>query len=270
LRPLYLLLYKEALPERFIIVPHNKKTVGAIRNFIHADQAERQFAVLILDDDITGIYKNEGEESNFDNPKTINDLINDINAVGEADLIVSLFSDYKCPIDNDNKFHKPLAVGYVMFPHMTHIKMNESEWENEDWDGYIKFRTAKANRKGVLYSLTHYYADVNSSFSMEWRIISKVKLYEKYGCIFDLGMFPPHDLINYRIKLTLTEDFDFINKYGVKYTQEGNESLKKIIELYSDNEIIKEQLDIIWQNIKDKPLITENEKADLHGDLFIF
>ena len=167
-------LYKEQLPENFNIVTHNFNTVGEIRNYVHRHQAKQKNKVLILDDDITGIWNHDKSFM-----ASINEIIEIINAT-EADLIL-----FQWQLDVEAETI-PLCGAYVAMPNMAHIKMNEGIYENEDFDGYLQYFLHGAKIHTLPFIFTHEIRSSDSHFNDIWKCLSMANMYKKYGDIVTL------------------------------------------------------------------------------------
>lgn len=212
-------LYEELLPENFTVVAHDLDTIGKIKNFVHQHQAELGNKVMIMDDDITGIW-------NYDKSflVSINDIIEKVNST-KADAIV-----FQWQINGIG----PLAMlcgAYVVFPHMVHIKMNEGKYENEDCDGFLQYYLAEAKIERLPFVIKHEINSADSHFSNIWRCLVSANMYKKYGDICRLRKAPGNLFIEYDADLKIARDR---KKNGIQYDFNSHKAIRDCIETLTD------------------------------------
>lgn len=256
-------MYRKALPDNYIIVPHYEDTIGEIRNYVAAYQAKRNNVSLVLDDDIIAIY-NSKIIPNEEYPATINDVIYAIKSMQDVDLGITVrqnsIKDENVP--NFINYSFPLGGSYVVYPHFF-IKMNEGKWENEDIDGFLQYIWHDTKIGLIDYVFFMSRGEYNKShFNKDWRLISIVNLYKKYGDLFtihfDESKINTNPVFPLELSTSMHFEFDYIKENGVAYKDFSNETIHKMIKYYSDNPVVLKQLKLIWKEIENKPIRPRN------------
>jgi hypothetical protein len=194
-------LYKDAVPEHFEIVSHNEKDIGAIRFFIQERFAQEGKTVLMMDDDISAVWKSDGLFKAGINEllESVANHMEDYEALG-FDFVPKLPDCLGDPAKP--WFFKVLACMFVLSPSVFDkgvVFTTLSGGANEDMEFSIQC-AIKDIHVGILpFSLHQLYGKAQHTYFGKWFYTSSIlNLYEKYGNIMQLTTtFPISGVINY-------------------------------------------------------------------------
>ncbi|MDR1838689.1 MAG: hypothetical protein LBQ93_03770 [Treponema sp.] len=182
-------LYKEFMPGHFTIIPHDKESIGQIRGFIIKTHFEKNEAVLMMDDDLKGIYSLEGEYL-----CSLNSILKEIEKRMEnADILCF----YVCSDFCNGSFYKkkpaPVEHGminnaYVICPtaYQKGLRMCDEKECSEDYEMSVSAINMGLKISRIPFICFFDVCGPETHFGRIWYAISGIKLYEKYGSIFPL------------------------------------------------------------------------------------
>ena len=181
-------IYKECVPEHFIIVPHNYNNIGQIRGFIQKQQAEAGNAILMLDDDIRAFYQDNGLFK--DSINTIIEKIEDV--LNKHEIFVMRINtimptSLKNPILKTNG--KIVGVSYVLRP-LVYQKgimfLNDSDI-SEDIDFTLQSVINKIDIAILPFICNSRMGEQGYTyFGREWYSTGMINCYKKYGNLISL------------------------------------------------------------------------------------
>lgn len=251
-------LYKNYMPSNFTIIPHDCGNLGQIRNLIMEYFSEKDCPVLMFDDDIKKIYHPDGKYQ-----AGINTVLNDIAShLGQGDIYA--FYNFSETLLKDacyRELPKPVNYGsfgnsFIICPsaYKKGLKASNGSADSEDFTLSVEAILLNLKIVRIPYISVCDVGGDDSYYGKIWYAVSDVRLYEKYGAVFQLNLDKEDCICNNYF-------FPRMVKEETAYSPLSNAVIDWLISWHNNQDLpepykkFKEQLVKTKKAIEGKPLI---------------